>query len=229
MPGMTERQPITTVFFDLDGTLADTAPDLATSLNALRAEFELTPLPYKQIRPVVSHGGDALIQLGFGKTRDDPGFTGLKERFLQIYNNRLHADTQLFDGMEKVLESLERDAIKWGIVTNKPGWLTTPLLEKTGLQSRAVCVVCGDSTTHRKPHPAPMQLALQLADSDAGTSLYVGDAKRDIEAGRAVSMRTLIAMYGYIGDDEHPEEWQADGMIASPQEILAWLDHYNHP
>lgn len=228
MPDATDKQPVTTVFFDLDGTLADTAPDLASSLNALRAEHDLTAIPFERIRPVVSHGGDALIQLGFGKTADDPGFTELRERFLQIYNDRLHADTQLFDGMEKVLEALEQGNMAWGIITNKPQWLTDPLLKKMGLQKRTACVVCGDSTAWRKPHPAPMQLALQLTNSSAATSLYVGDARRDIEAGRAVSMPTLVALYGYIADDEHPEEWQADGMINTPEDILVWLQQYNH-
>lgn len=228
MPDATDNPPVTTVFFDLDGTLADTAPDLASALNALRAVFSLPSLPYEQIRPVVSHGGNALIQLGFGKTAGDAGFDGLRERFLNLYNERLHADSQLFTGMDKVLEALEKNHFKWGIITNKPSWLTTPLLEKMQLPSRPACVVCGDSTDFRKPHPAPMQLALKLTGSDAAASVYVGDARRDVEAAQAVSMPAVIASYGYIGKDERPEEWQADGLINTPEEILDWLHKYNH-
>lgn len=228
MPGSIDNSPVNTVYFDLDGTLADTAPDLASSLNALRAEHGLPALPFEQIRPVVSHGGNALIQLAFNQTPDDPGFAALRERFLQIYNDRLHADSQLFEGMEQVLESLEKKGIQWGIITNKPLWLTTPLLEKMHLQERAACVVCGDSTTHRKPHPAPMLLALQLTGSSAGKSVYIGDHKRDIEAGRAVNMKTLVALYGYLSANDQPGEWQADGMINSPDEILEWLEKQNN-
>lgn len=223
MPDTTDKQPVTTVFFDLDGTLADTAPDLASALNDLRAGFDLPALPYDQIRPVVSQGGNALIQLGFGKSAGDAGFDELRERFLDLYNERLHTDSQLFPGMEKVLETLEKNHIKWGIITNKPAWLTTPLLEKMGLLSRTACVVCGDSTEFRKPHPAPMKLALELTGSNAEKSVYVGDAKRDVEAAQAVSMPILVALYGYIGKEERPGEWHADDLINTPEEILDWL------
>ncbi len=214
---------INAVFFDLDGTLADTAPDLAWALNELLVENHKPALPFAIIRPVVSHGGNAMIKLGFGLNENEPGFSELRERFLQIYQTRLHNGTHLFPGMEDVLDTLEQQSITWGVITNKPGWLTSPLMEKLDLMHRAACVVSGDSTIERKPHPAPMYLACELSGSDPATSVYVGDAERDIRAGRAAGMHTLVALYGYIDTHEKPEQWNADAMIATPADIITWL------
>jgi phosphoglycolate phosphatase len=218
---------ITAVFFDLDGTLADTAPDLAAALNQLLVEHHQPPLPFTKIRPVVSHGGNALIQLAFGMTDTHPDFLPVRERFLQIYQTRLHNSTHLFEGVETVLETLESRQMTWGVITNKPAWLTHPLMEKLGLTDRAGCIVCGDSTTHPKPHPAPLLLACEMTNRVPSSSLYIGDAERDITAGRAAGMHTLVALYGYIDQEETPEQWQADGKISRPGEILDWIENFN--
>jgi len=214
---------IKAVFFDLDGTLADTAPDLAASLNQLLAEQGKAVLTFDVIRPTVSLGGNALVRLAFNIDEDKPEFISLRQRFLEIYKSRLHSGTHLFPGMPRVLDTLESDGLVWGVITNKPSWLTLPLMQKLGLDKRAKCIICGDTTENKKPHPAPMLHACKITDSDPGCSLYVGDAERDIEAGRAAGMHTLIAQYGYIGKDEEPSQWQADGVISDPGEIIDWI------
>lgn len=214
---------IRTVLFDLDGTLADTAPDLAYALNTLLQEQGKVVLPYESIRPVASHGAVGLIELGFGVTRDMPRFTSLRERFIAIYRSHLTRETRLFPGMSVLLDQLNARGINWGIVTNKPAFLTDPLIEQLGLSEDAVCVVSGDTTANRKPHPEPMLHACQLAGSMPEECLYVGDAERDIEAGKAAGMQTLVALFGYIGAQEQPENWGASGLIQEPQDILTWL------
>lgn len=216
---------IETVFFDLDGTLLDTAPDLAFALNQVRTEQGLEALPFERIRPVVSHGSVGLLLLGFGLTPEDGDqFETLRQRLLAIYRQNLAVHTRLFPGMAKVLETIEARSLRWGVITNKPAWLTDPLLEQLDLAGRAACVVSGDSTPRRKPDPQPMLHACQLALCSAEGCVYVGDAQRDIEAGRNAGMKTLVALFGYIGADEHPETWGADGMLREPAELLHWLD-----
>jgi len=214
---------IRTVLFDLDGTLADTAPDLAYALNTLLQERGKATLPYETIRPVASHGAAGLIELGFGIARDTPRFVPLRERFIAIYRAHLTRETRLFAGMPVLLDQLTARGLNWGIVTNKPAFLTDPLIEQLGLQEDAVCVVSGDTTANRKPHPEPMLHACQLAGSKPEECLYVGDAARDIEAGNAAGMQTLVALFGYIGAQDHPESWGANGLIRAPEEILDWL------
>ncbi len=214
---------IRTVLFDLDGTLADTAPDLAFALNEVLREQGCAPLPFEQIRPVVSHGGIALIKLGFDINEDAPQFDTLRRRLLAIYREHIVRDTTLFEGMDGVLEAIEARGLNWGVVTNKPGWLTEPLLEGLALNKRAATIISGDTLKERKPHPAPMLLACEQAGSEAAQCLYVGDAERDIEAGRNAGMQTLVALFGYIGDEDSPELWQADGMVSEARAILEWL------
>jgi len=214
---------IRTILFDLDGTLADTAPDLAYALNTLLQERGKAPLPYEAIRPVASHGAAGLIELGFGIARDTARFKPLRERFISIYRAHLTRETRLFPGIPVLLDQLTARGLNWGIVTNKPAFLTDPLVEQLGLHEDAACVVSGDTTTNRKPHPEPMLHACQLAGSKPEECLYVGDAARDIEAGNAAGMQTLVALFGYIGAQEHPETWGANGLIRAPEEILDWL------
>ena len=214
---------IRTVLFDLDGTLADTAPDLAYALNCVLEEQGCAPLPFETIRPVVSHGGIALIKLGFVIDETASDFQPLRQRLLDVYRANIARETRLFDGMSPLLDTLEQHGLNWGVVTNKPSWLTEPLLQELGLLERAVTVVSGDTLPQRKPHPAPMLLACEQAGSDAAHCLYVGDAERDIEAGRNAGMRTLVALFGYLGETDCPELWQADGMVESALEILDWL------
>jgi len=214
---------IRTVLFDLDGTLADTAPDLAYALNCLLREQERAPLPYEIIRPEVSHGATALVRLGFGLSNDDPVFGALRERLLSLYQQHLARETRLFDGMEELLDFIEQRGMNWGVVTNKPAFLTQPLMAKLGLAKRAACIVSGDTTANKKPHPEPLLHACRLAGSEAAQCLYVGDAERDIRAGHHAGMPTLVAMFGYIGEKDRPETWGADALITTPDEIIAWI------
>ena len=214
---------IKAVLFDLDGTLADTAPDLAFALNSVMQSQGLSPLPYAAIRSAASHGIAALLKIGFGITPDAPEFEGLRQQSLDIYAANIARETRLFDGMETVLQHLESNNIPWGIVTNKPAFLTDPLAEKLGLTSRTPCIVSADTTPHSKPHPAPMLLACKLINTAAENCLYIGDAARDIEAGNVVGMTSLIANWGYIAADDKPDEWGAAGSIDTPNHLLAWL------
>ncbi len=214
---------ISTVLFDLDGTLIDTAPDMAAALEILCDEEQQTRLPYKQVRPIVSDGSIALVTLAFGKTLDAQTLKRLKKRYLAIYQNHLAVHSQLFDEMDALLCQLEKTKIKWGVVTNKPGWLTEPLMEALGLRHRATCIVSADSTENRKPHPEPMFYACKLSDSKPEECVYVGDARRDIEAGQNAGMKTIIAEYGYIAASENIQDWQADHSIQKPSQLLNYL------
>lgn len=214
---------IRTVLFDLDGTLLDTAPDLAYALNETLRAFGQAPLPYETIRPVVSHGGIALIKLGFGLGPEDEGYQPRRQYLLDTYRANIARATRPFAGMNELLDTLERQGLNWGVVTNKPAWLTEPLLQELGLYERAAVVISGDTLNERKPHPAPMLLACERAGSRAHECLYVGDAKRDIEAGHNAGMATLVALFGYIGDEDDPHTWGADALVETPEGILGWL------
>jgi len=211
------------LLLDLDGTLLDTAPDMGGALNRLRAENGLEPLPFECIRPVVSHGAVRLVSLGFPEA-SGTAFESLRLRFLAIYAEHLAEGTRLFDGFDVVLESLEIRGLPWGIVTNKPAWLTNPLLAALGLDRRAACAVSGDTVAERKPHPLPLLHAAGLVGTAPETCVYVGDAERDIQAGRAAGMQTLVAAYGYLSAEDDFAGWLASGVIGSPTELLGWLD-----
>jgi phosphoglycolate phosphatase len=214
------------VLFDLDGTLADTAPDMAHALNLLLKEKDYEPLPFDTIRPWVSHGGLALVRLGFGEERGDVKLENLRQRFLEIYAENLCRETHLFPGIAQLLPMLSENGFNWGVVTNKPGYLTEPLVAQLTIQPPPACIVSGDTTTNRKPHPEPMLLACKQAGSDPHECLYVGDAERDIHAGKQAGMKTLVALFGYITDSEDPETWGADGMIRAPMEVFDWLKQH---
>lgn len=220
---MNSTRKISTVLFDLDGTLIDTAPDMAAALDILCNEEQKTPLPYEEVRPVVSNGSVALVKLAFGESLDEATLERLKTRYLQIYQDHLSIKSKLFDEMDELLSNLESNNIKWGVVTNKPGWLTDPLMAALGLEHRAACIVSSDSTENRKPHPEPMFYACKLAASQPEECVYVGDARRDIEAGHNAGMRTIIAEYGYISKQENTSDWQADHSIKSPSQLLLYL------
>lgn len=214
---------VAAVLFDLDGTLLDTAPDLGGALNRLRASEGLSPLPPAVIRPHVSHGSFALTRLGFGLSETDPAFEPLRLRLLDFYHADVAGATTPFPGVPELLEWLVAEGFHWGIVTNKPGWLTTPLLARVPFRQPAGCVISGDTLPTRKPDPAPLlHAAAQLAVAPAAC-VYVGDAARDVEAGRRAGMRTLIASYGYIGDEDRPDTWGADACLAAPLALRDWL------
>lgn len=216
---------IKTVLFDLDGTLADTAPDLAAALNHVLTQHDCETLPFETIRPFVSHGGAALVTLGFGK--DHPEFDLLYKELLDFYQANIANETTLFPGMSELLLELEANNMNWGVVTNKPAWLTDPLMQALNLSSRAVTIVSGDTLEFRKPHPAPILHACQQAGSHANECLYVGDAERDIEAGNAAGMLSIVALFGYIAATDTPDTWGAYTAIQSPQEISALIQSLN--
>ncbi len=207
------------LLFDLDGTLADTAPDMAGALNALLREEDRPVLPLDVIRPWVSHGAWALVRLGFGDALAESRRIELRERFLALYEAALCAETRLFGGFETLLETAERSGLPWGIVTNKPGWLTDPLVAALDLDRRAGVVVSGDTVGRAKPHPDPLLHAADVIGRRPGACLYVGDAARDIDAGRAAGMTTVAAAWGYIPADDDPAGWAADHVAAAPADL----------
>lgn len=214
---------IKTVLFDLDGTLIDTAPDMAAALDQLCREEDQLLLPFDKVRPVVSNGSVALIKLAFGNEFEDSRLEYLKKRYLEIYAQKIAVHSKLFKGTQTVLNHIEKHGLNWGVVTNKPGWLTNPLMEALGLTKHAACIVSGDTTENSKPHPEPMFHACELAGSHAEECMYVGDAQRDIEAGNNAGMTTLVALYGYIDEHENTDDWKADHSISKPEEILQYL------
>jgi len=211
------------ILFDLDGTLVDTAPDLAFALNTLLQENNKQVIDYNTIRPLASHGSPALLKQGFGIEINHPDFPELQQRFIQIYQDNIARETRLFAGMEQVLNQLEAANIPWGIVTNKPAFLTEPLLVQLNLSHRAACVVSSDTTAHSKPHPEPMFYACQQINLAPEQCLYIGDAARDIEAGKNANMQTVLAYYGYLSADDKPDTWQSDFSINQPSDILLWI------
>jgi len=223
MTSIPQHNTINAVLFDLDGTLIDTAPDMAAALDILCDEEKQTRLPFNEVRPIVSDGSIALVKLAFGNTLNQSTIERLKTRYLAIYQDHLAVHSQLFDEMNALLIQLEQNDIKWGVVTNKPGWLTVPLMKSLDLHQRAACIVSSDSTQNRKPHPEPMYYACELIDCQPDECIYVGDAQRDIEAGHNAGMKTIIAEYGYISDKENINDWNADYCIQRPSQIFELL------
>jgi phosphoglycolate phosphatase len=214
--------PLTAVLLDLDGTLLDTAPDLARALNTLRGEQQLAPLAFAVIRPHVSNGSNAVVRLGFPDA-DSAQFDALRARFLELYRTHLVVDTRLFPGFEQVLVQLEAHRIPWGVITNKPGWLTEPLLQQLGLYQRAACVLSGDSLPRSKPDPLPLLTAARTLGVEPARCLYLGDALRDMQAARAAGMVALGASFGYIGTQDDIADWPVTAWIDEPLELLAWV------
>ena len=217
------QRHLKTVLFDLDGTLADTAPDLADALNTVLLNNDKDTLSFEQIRPMVSHGGMALVSLGFGIEPEHPEFEPLRQQLLEIYASGIANKTRLFPGMAELLDFIESAGMNWGVVTNKPAWLTNPLLDALQLSQRTVSIVSGDTLAERKPHPLPLLHACEQAGSQGFECVYVGDAERDIVAGHKAGMKTIVALFGYIGTDDRPDTWGADALLETPQEIQEWL------
>ena len=211
------------VLFDLDGTLADTAADLAAALNRIRVDRKLAPLAVVELRPHASDGTRGMLDAGLGIGRDHPEFPALKDAFLDYYESELCERSRLFPGAEGVLRGIERRGLRWGIVTNKAARFTLPLLERLNLARRAAIIVCGDTTPKPKPHPAPLLHAAAALDLEASACVYVGDAERDVLAARAARMASLVARYGYIAREVEPESWGPDGLIDSLPAVLDWL------
>ncbi len=214
------QSPYHGVFFDLDGTLADTAPDLVAATNQLLSARNLPLKPYEQLRPCASAGARGLIGGAFGIDTKHPDFIPLRDEFFANYEKALFVHSKLFEGMEHLLNQLESAQLPWGIVTNKSERFTNPLIELMGLSQRSISTVSGDTTPHSKPHPEPILHAARIANLDPNKSLYVGDDIRDVIAGKAAGMKTVAAAYGYCGCEEPPEAWGADFIIQTPQELL---------
>ena len=220
---MSSRRTSAVVLVDLDGTLVDTAPDMGAALNLLLKENNRPALDQSTIRPSVSNGARALVRLGFGSHLVHASEKSLVNRFLEIYSRHVCRGSHIMPGFDAVLTTLSDRAVPWGIVTNKPGWLTTPLLKALGLSTRAAIVVAGDTVAKRKPDPMPLVHATEQLGIEPGDCLYLGDSERDVEAGRTAGMTTIVALFGYIPADTDPKTWNADGMIGEPGELLDWV------
>jgi len=226
MPSLRNTDPdfaTAAVFFDLDGTLADTAEDLAAPVNAMRAERGLEPLALELLRPYASMGARGLIMRGLGVERDAPEFDALRSDFLARYERAMCVRTRLFEGMAEVLDALDAAGLRWGVVSNKFERYVRPILDSLGVLSRSTTAVGGDTTAFAKPHPAPLLHAARLTAVDPRRCVYVGDDLRDVEAGRAAGMRTVAAAYGFCGDEIPPQQWGADLLIEHPLELVALL------
>ena len=217
------------VLFDLDGTLVDSAPDLAAALNHLLQQHGLATLPYAAIRPFVSNGANALITLGFGSGLSEAQFKLIKDEFIEHYQQNIANESALFEHLDATLLALDKNDVPWGIVTNKPAYLTVDLVDKLALTSRAKCVVCGDQVANSKPHPESIYLACQKLGVLPSTALYIGDAERDIRAGRLAGTQTIACAYGYIPADQDISDWQADYIVNETAELLTLAQSLTSP
>ncbi|HLX24815.1 MAG TPA: phosphoglycolate phosphatase [Usitatibacter sp.] len=214
---------IDAVLFDLDGTLADTAPDMARTVNAMRERRGLAPVPLSQVRPFVSRGARGMITSAFAITTEHPDYATLREEFLDLYAGNLCVDTCLFPGMDELLVDLENRSIGWGVVTNKYERLARPVMAGLGLGDRAAVIVGGDTCARAKPFPDPLLHAVATMGVAPVNTLYVGDDERDIQAARAAGMPVVAAAYGYLADGPPPSMWGADAVVESPAELHAWI------
>jgi len=215
--------PIHAVLFDLDGTLIDSAPDLAGTGNDMRLARGLLPLPYERFRPMVGAGARGMVGVALQVEPADAEFIQLRDEFLQRYEQRMMQQTQVFDAMRPVLAELLSRGVPWGIVTNKAQRFTEPLVRALGLHSQAATVISGDSTPHAKPHPAPLLEAARQLKLQPQHCVYVGDDLRDVQAGRAAGMHTVAAGWGYLGLGESIGDWGADHVIETPSQLLNLL------
>ena len=217
------RSAIRGVLFDLDGTLIDSAPDLGAAVNRMRATRGLPEIEDAALRPYASHGARGLVGAGFSVTPDQPEFTSLRDEFLARYAEALCVRTTIFPEVPALLDALDAARLPWGIVTNKATRYTLPLLDALQLRRRTPCIVCGDTAPRAKPFPDPLFAAAEMLGVSAVECVYVGDAERDVQAGIAAGMPTVVARYGYIAHTETPDGWPADGHVASPLGLLSWL------
>ena len=211
------------VLFDLDGTLADTAPDMARTVNAMRTRRGLDPVAAEIVRPYVSKGARGMILAAFQVAGDHPDYGAMREEFLELYGASLCIDTRLFPGIDGVLDRLDAAGIAWGVVTNKFERFARPIIADLGLAARAAVVVGGDTCPRAKPFPDPLLFAAEAMGVAPKRTLYVGDDERDVQAARAAGMPVVIAGYGYLGDGPPPALWQADAICESPAALGAWI------
>ncbi len=214
------------VFFDLDGTLLDTARDLGSALNRLLQKKGKAPMPDNDIRKVVSNGAYALLQLGFGVERNSPETPALRQELLDFYLEDLASHTRTFEGIDDLLAALNERGIDWGIVTNKPLTYAEPLIEKMNFSSQPVCLVCPDHVKKSKPDPEPLQLACEIANCEKENVIYIGDHRRDIECGKNADIKTVAVSYGYIDTGDSAHDWEADHVAETPKDIWPILKSY---
>ena len=219
------RFAVRAVLFDLDGTLADTAPDLAGAVNRMRRRRGLEDLPLARLRPVASSGARGMLAAGLAKTPADADFEALREEFLAEYASALDVESRLFDGVSQLLEALQRARQPWGIVTNKAMRFTAPVVAGLGLGAAGV-VIAGDSTPHAKPHPAPLLAACERLGVGAAECIYIGDDLRDIQAAKAAGMPSIAAAWGYLGEAGDVNEWGADVVVEHPTGLLPVLARF---
>jgi len=222
-PGAPGRRPAA-VLFDLDGTLIDSAPDLAGACNDMRVERGLGPMPYEQLRAMVGSGARGMVGAGFGVAPDQPDYLDLRDEFLRRYEARMTQETRVFADVLPLLARLAEERIAWGIVTNKATRFAEPLVAALGLAEVAGTLVCGDTTAYSKPHPEPLLEAARRLGVTPGACVYVGDDKRDVDAGRAAGMRTIVAAWGYLGAGDPPAAWAADAILAGPAGLMALFE-----
>jgi N-acetyl-D-muramate 6-phosphate phosphatase len=211
------------VLFDLDGTLIDSAPDLAGAADEMRVARGLPPLGVEHFRPMVGSGARGMVGRAFGVTPDDASFAELRDEFLSRYEQRMTRETRVFAHMLPVLDALDGAARPWGVVTNKATRFTEPLVRALGLHERAATLICGDTTAHSKPHPEPLLEAARRIGAAPALCMYVGDDLRDVQAGRAAGMATVVAAWGYLGASEPIDAWSADRVVHSGDELLKLL------
>ncbi|MCZ6831559.1 MAG: phosphoglycolate phosphatase [Gammaproteobacteria bacterium] len=211
------------MLFDLDGTLIDTAPDMAAALNQLLAEENKAPIAYRDIRPHVSQGAAGLLDLAWTRQADEDRFEALRQRFLEIYAELNGHESVLFDGYAEILDWLDTSGISWGIVTNKPAWLAEPLIRHLGIDQRCACLVCGDTLERRKPHPAQLVHAAGLLNAEPQECVYIGDSIRDMQAAESADMAGIAATYGYIPGGTDPCSWPTTAMIDKPGDLIGLI------
>jgi len=215
----------TAILLDLDGTLLHTAPDLIAAANAALAEAGIPQRSEQELTPCISGGAAAMLRCATDDiAQRQLDFDTLMNRMLDIYEKDIARYSRFYAGMAGVLDTLDERGMPWGIVTNKHSRFTLPLLEKLALAHRPACVISGDTTPERKPHPLPLLEACRRMQTSPDSCVYVGDARRDIEAGQRAGMATLVALYGYLAADEMPSAWGANGLLHEPHDLLIWLD-----
>jgi N-acetyl-D-muramate 6-phosphate phosphatase len=211
------------VLFDLDGTLIDSAPDLAGAGNEMRQARGLVPYPYEQLRPMVGAGARGMVGMALNVAPQDDNYATLRDEFLQRYEARMTRQTQVYPDMLPVLAALQTSSIPWGIVTNKAARLSEPLVQALTALKGAATLVCGDTTPHAKPHPEPLLEAARRMGWAPERCIYVGDDLRDVQAGRAAGMKTVGVRWGYLGLGDPIERWGADHIANSPGDLLPLL------
>ena len=222
-----DNKKIQAVFFDLDGTLLDTAPDLAYAMNLLLDEHNKPPLVFDDFRFHIYGGTKTMLAHALAIDESDANYQDIRESYLQKYRQHLTKATTFFPYIEQVLEHLDELGIPWGIITNKPGWLTQPLMEHFAIDSRSCCIISGDDLEKRKPHPDPLLHAATLSQIDPTRAIYVGDTETDVIAARAAGMFSISMLYGYHQRDSRPDQWPTHALLETAAEIMTWVERFN--